>query len=77
VARISVCLWALDGRFRRSAVFVAPDKRELSTNLAVFVINDAQREHRAFVEAVGAEGREPDDFAVLHYFVVRERCLLQ
>src|SRR2546422_339672 len=63
-------LVALDCRFRRTAAFFAPNERELSAHFTVFVIDDAQREHCAFVEAVAAECGQADHFAVLQYLVI-------
>src|SRR5438445_648111 len=45
----------LDRRFGRSAAFLAPNEHDLSAGRAVFVFEDTQRQHRAFVEAVAAE----------------------
>src|SRR5207244_11749572 len=55
----------LDRRLGRPAAFFAPHERYLSAHVAVRDVNDPERQHRALVEAVAAEGREADQLAAL------------
>ena len=48
-------LVALDRRFLSAAVFLAPDQREIGARFGVLLLDKAEREHLAFVEAVAAE----------------------
>src|SRR5579862_4142842 len=66
----------LDRGFRRPAIFFAPDDRDLGTHLAVLVINDAQRDHRAFIIGVASVGGHADRFPVLHYLIEWKRGIV-
>src|SRR5262245_8711751 len=59
----------LDRRFPRAASFLAPGKRELGTPLGVLLLDEAERQHLAFVEAVAAEHRRTDNRSAAHHCV--------
>src|SRR5262245_65084364 len=68
---------ALHGRFRRSTAFFTPNKTELCTDFAEFIIDDGQGQHGSFVVAIATERRESNHLSVLEHLVVRQRCVVR
>ena len=68
---------ALDRRFRRPAIFFAPNDRDLCAHLAVLVIHNGQRDHGAFIIGVAGVGGYADGFALFQNFIEWKRGIVR
>src|SRR3954454_9036902 len=70
-------LVALDRGLLRTAVFLAPEKRQLGAGLRILLLDEAKREHLAFVEAVAGEHRGAGRLAAAQDRVERARGVIR